>query len=166
MSKLNTHENYSAHLKWLTAHFEEALSAGLLLLLAVLAFANIIVRYLSNFSFAFTEELEVSGLVYLTFFGAAAAFRRGLHIGLSFLYERFPRNVRRLALLVSAALSVFVFLVIIYFSIQEIQAEVKLNVLSEALVIPQWIYTLALPVGSILVIIRVIERTWAIFKEE
>jgi TRAP-type C4-dicarboxylate transport system permease small subunit len=166
MFKPNTHENYSAHLKWLAAHFEEALCAGLLLLLAVLAFANIVVRYLSNFSFAFTEELEVSGLVYLTFFGAAAAFRRGLHIGLSFLYERFPRNARRLALLVSAALSVFVFLVLIYFSIQEIQVEVKLNVLSEALVIPQWIYTLALPVGSILVIIRVIERAWAIFKEE
>jgi TRAP-type C4-dicarboxylate transport system permease small subunit len=56
--------------------------------------------------------------------------------------------------------------VLIYFSILEMQDEVKLNVLSEALLIPQWIYTVALPVGSILVIIRVVERTWAIFKEE
>lgn len=153
-------------MKWLADHFEEALCAGLLLLLAVLAFINILVRYLSNFSFAFTEELEVSGLVYLTFFGAAAAFRRGFHIGLSFLYDRFPRNARRLALLISAALSVFVFVVLIYFSILQIHAEVKLQVLSEALVIPQWIYTAALPVGSVLVIIRVIERTLAIYKEE
>ena len=74
--------------------------------------------------------------------------------------------MRRLALLVSTALSVFVFVVLIYFSILEMQDEVKLNVLSEALLIPQWIYTVALPVGSILVIIRVVERTWAIFKEE
>jgi hypothetical protein len=84
MFKLNTHENYSAHLKWLAAHFEEALCAGLLLVLAVLAFANILVRYLSNFSFAFTEELEVSGLVYLTFFGAAAAFRGGFTLACPF----------------------------------------------------------------------------------
>jgi len=157
---------YATHLKWLADHFEEALCAGLLLLLALLAFINILVRYLSNFSFAFTEELEVSGLVYLTFFGAAAGFRRGLHIGLSFLYDRFPRNLRRIALLISAALSVFVFVVLIYFSIVQIGAEIKLQVLSEALVIPQWIYTVALPVGSVLVIIRVIERTWAVISEE
>jgi TRAP-type C4-dicarboxylate transport system permease small subunit len=162
----NATRNYADHLRWLAGHFEEALCAGLLLMLAIVAFVNIIVRYLSNYSFAFTEELEVSGLVYLTFFGAAAAFRRGLHIGLSFLYDRFPRRLRRFALLISAALSVFVFVVLIYFSILQINAEVKLHVLSEALVIPQWIYTAALPVGSVLIIIRVVERIRAILKAE
>ena len=148
---------------WLLAHFEEAACAGLLLLMALLAFVNILVRYLTNYSFAFSEELEVSLLVYLTLFGAAAAFRRGLHLGLSFFSGRFGPGGRRALLVLSVAVSLGVFAVLAYYSVLQIRDEIELRTLSEALEIPQWLYTLALPVGALLIAVRLLQHaveTW------
>ncbi len=146
--------------RWFCNHFEEAICAGLLLFMAGLAFANVLVRYLSNYSFAFSEELEVSLLVYLTLFGAAAAFRRGLHLGMSALQNRFPVPLRKAMVVFSSLLTIAVFAVLIYYGIFQIRDEMQLQTLSEALEIPQWIYTLALPFGSALIIVRVVQ--WAV----
>ena len=54
------------------------------------AFLNVITRYFIQYSFAFTEEVEVACLVWLTMLGAAAGFRRGIHLGFDLLKIRFP----------------------------------------------------------------------------
>ena len=150
-------------LRWLLAHFEEAACAGLLLLMALLAFVNILVRYLTDYSFAFSEELEVSALVYLTLFGAAAAFRRGLHLGLSFFLNRFGPRGRRAFLLLSVGLTLAVFAVLTYYALLQIRDEMELRTLSEALEVPQWLYTLAIPLGAVLIAVRLLQHaaeTW------
>nr|MBM1003342.1 TRAP transporter small permease subunit [Desulfofustis sp. PB-SRB1] len=59
---------------WLATHLEELLGACLLGAMAVLAMANVLTRYLIDLPIAFTEELEVNAMVWMTLFGAAAAF--------------------------------------------------------------------------------------------
>lgn len=144
--------------RWLLNHFEEAVCAGLLLIMATLAFVNVALRYLTNYSFAFTEELEVSFLVFLTLFGGAAAFRRGLHLGLEAIQNRFPPGLKRAMVVFSSGLTIATFLVLIYYSGLQIKDEMELQTLSEALEVPQWIYTLAIPIGSGLIIVRVVQR--------
>lgn len=153
-------------LSWLWNHFEEAVCALLLLVMALIAFANVAIRYLTNYSFAFTEEVEVSALVYLTLFGGAAAFRRGLHLGLHFVYVRLPRPARRVVLALSLALILFVFGTLAYYGIFQIRDEMDLETLSEALEVPQWIYTLAVPLGSVLIAVRAVERTVRLWAQE
>jgi TRAP-type C4-dicarboxylate transport system permease small subunit len=145
--------------KSLYAHFEEFLGAGLLAVMAVLAFLNVMTRYLIQYSFAFTEEIEVALLVWLTMLGAAAGFRRGMHLGFSFLAERFASPARKIFFAAGAMLSMILFTLLLWFSISQIQQELQLQITTEALGIPQWWYTLALPVGSALVIVRIIETT-------
>ena len=58
--------------------------------MAIFAFLNVITRYFIQYSFAFTEEVEVACLVWLTMLGAAAGFRRGIHLGFDLLKMRFP----------------------------------------------------------------------------
>ena len=151
--------------KQVVDHFEEAVCAVLMLVMAVLAFANVALRYLSDYSFAFTEELEVSFLVFLTLFGAAAAFRRGLHLGLVAIQNRFPPAMKRALLIFSTLLTIVTFAVLIYYSLVQIQDERELNTLSEALEVPQWIYTLAIPLGSVCIIARVVQRAVEAWKE-
>src|SRR5574341_1602519 len=81
--------------RWLDENFEEAVCAGMLLFMATLAFVNILARYLTTFSLAFSEEIEVSLLVYLTMLGTAAGFKRGVHLGLVFLVNWLPRAAQR-----------------------------------------------------------------------
>jgi TRAP-type C4-dicarboxylate transport system permease small subunit len=139
--------------------FEEILGAGLLAVMAVLAFLNVLTRYFTQYSFAFTEEIEVALLVWLTLLGAAAGFRRGMHLGFNFLAERFPASARKVFLALSALLSVIMFTLLLWFSVGQIHQELQLQITTEALGIPQWVYTLALPIGSALIIFRIVEKT-------
>lgn len=145
--------------RWFAEHGEEACCAAMLGAMSVLAFLNILARYLTNFSLAFTEEIEVSLLVWLTMLGAAAGFRHGVHIGLTFLVERLPRWAPRGLAVATAALGVGLYLALIWFSVWQIRDEALMGTTSEALGIPQWIYTLGLPVGGLLIIGRMLQAT-------
>ena len=64
------------------------LGAALLAAMAILARANVITRYLIELPLAFTEELEVNAMVWLTLLGAATAFRKRKHLRLLFFIQK------------------------------------------------------------------------------
>jgi C4-dicarboxylate transporter DctQ subunit len=151
--------------RWLDDNFEEAVCAGLLFFMASLAFLNILTRYFTNISLAFSEEIEVSLLVYVTMLGAAAGFKRGIHLGLVFLVNRLPRPAQRWLRVADAVLASGLFLALLYFSIRQIQDEIAVATTSEALAVPQWWYTMGLPLGSIVIVARIIQATRRVLRE-
>lgn len=136
---------------------EEAAGVILLAFMSILAFVNVITRYLVHYSFASTEEVEVACLVWLTMLGAAAGFRRGIHLGFNLLALRFPRLGKKVLFPLASVLTILTVCILIWFSLLQMRDEFGLKIATEALGIPQWWYTLALPVGGVLVIFRVIE---------
>jgi TRAP-type C4-dicarboxylate transport system permease small subunit len=151
--------------RWLNDNFEEAVCVGLLLFMASLAFLNILTRYFTNISLAFSEEIEVSLLVYVTMLGAAAGFKRGIHLGLVFLVNRLPRPAQRWLRVAGAVLASGLFLGLLYFSIRQIQDEIAVATTSEALAVPQWWYTMGLPLGSVFIVARIIQATRRVLRE-
>lgn len=141
----------------LAHHFEEVLAGSLLVVMAVLAFLNILARYLTRYSFAFTEEIEVAALVWITMLGAAIAFREALHLGFGILRDRLPRPVRRGLAALTGVTAVATMAMLAWAGWRQIQSQIALGTTSEALGIPEWIYTAALPVGALLVIVRVLQ---------
>lgn len=135
---------------------EELLAAAIVIAMALLAFANVVTRYLTNYSLAFTEELEVAALVWLTMLGAAIGVRRAAHLGFTVVRDRLPRRARRAAALLSVALTVGTCLVLIWGGITQIVAQRSLETISEALGIPEWTYTAAVPIGAALILLRVL----------
>ncbi len=142
---------------WGMNHFEEVLCAVFFAVMAVITFVNVITRYFLRYSFAFTEELVVSFFVWLTLLGAAIAFREGSHLGFTFLIESLPRNARRFFLWLSAALAAFLFICLIYFSIRQVGEEITLGITSSGIGLPQWWYTIGVPIWSVLVIGRILQ---------
>ena len=141
----------------LAHHFEEALAGGLLVVMAVLAFLNILARYLTRYSFAFTEEIEVAALVWITMLGAAIAFREALHLGFGILRDQLPRPIRQGLAALTGVTGVATMAMLAWAGWWQIQSQIALGTTSEALGIPEWIYTAALPVGALLVIARVLQ---------
>ncbi|MBI4588618.1 MAG: TRAP transporter small permease [Candidatus Rokubacteria bacterium] len=129
----------------------------LLGVMTLVAFVNVITRYLIRFSLAFTEELVVSLFVWLTLLGAAVAFREGSHLAFTLLVDRCPRTVRRASVWLSATLGVTLFALLVYFGLGQIRSERLLGTTSEALAIPQWWYTAGIPVFGLLVIVRLLQ---------
>jgi len=64
--------------------------------MTLVAFVNVVTRYVVRYSLAFTEEVVVSLFVWLTLLGTAIAFREGSHLAFEVLVDRLPAAGRRL----------------------------------------------------------------------
>jgi len=153
-------------LKWFLDNFEEVTGACLLFSMALLAFINVITRYFIKYSFAPTEELEVSSMVYLTMLGASAAFKKGLHLKLMFLETRVNNRIKKLLNILSLIVSFLLFSTIAFLSYFHLRDEIELQITTEALNIPEWIYVVAIPAGSILINIRIVQQLIKLFKRK
>lgn len=76
----------SESLRWLGRNAEEVICAAMMTFMTILGFANVLARYL-GYSMAYTEELLVMLLVWLTMLGTAAGFKRGAHLSMTFFRE-------------------------------------------------------------------------------
>lgn len=142
--------------RWFVSHFEEVLGALLLGVMACLAFANVITRYVFQYPLAFTEELEVNALVWLTMFGTSAAFRRRHHLRLLFFQEKFPEIVQKYLQVAMGLLGMGLFGCLGYLGYMQLLDERLLEITSESLNFPQWLYTVCIPVGCSMIMVRIL----------
>lgn len=143
---------------------ERALLAAVMAALCLITMANVVVRYFTSVSFAFTEEISVSLMVVMTLVGASTAFYRGKHIAITFLVDRMrPRRARGFALLALAA-SAAMFAVLAWYGGRMAWDDYRYEVTSPALGVPQWLYSVWLPLLSLLVIARLAGRVRALLR--
>ncbi len=131
-------------LAFLDAHFEEILGAILLAAMVTIAFLNVIVRYCTSFSFAWSEEMTVNFFVWVTMLGTACGFREGKHLAMNIFYNALPRKARLAAFIFSCILCLVFFGALFWTGCLE--------------VIPMWWYTIATPAFSLLIIFRMLQR--------
>ena len=128
------------------------MAALLLSVMALIAFLNILGRYLFHYSLAFTEEITINLFVWLTVLGTGLAFERGAQLGLASFFKLFPCPMKRTVILLSGCLSAILFVVIDVLLIQTIYYEITLfHAASPALGLPIWIYYAVVPLLSVAV---------------
>jgi TRAP-type C4-dicarboxylate transport system permease small subunit len=137
---------------------EEFFAAAAMALICCITFANVLVRYFTDVSFAFTEEFSIFLMVVLTFFGAAAAFARNSHIRMTFLTERLPPKLARALEYVVLALSALMFAVLAWYGTFLFWDDWQFDTTSPGIGIAQWIYTIWLPVLSAVIFLRILGR--------
>ncbi len=136
---------------------EEILAAVIVGIMAIIAFINVLSRYLLHLSIAATEELEVNFFVWVTVIGIALAFEKGSHLGMTILYDKFPKWMKKISIIVSTFLGIILFTIVDYFAIREIYMDMTIfHMRSEALNIPNWIYVIGIPIFSIFVFKKLI----------
>ena len=74
---------------------EDNLLAVLIVIMTILAFVNVIARYVFLASFPWVEELNRLGLVILSYMGAAVALKNHAHLGLTILTDRLPEKAQK-----------------------------------------------------------------------
>lgn len=151
--------------RFLAGHLEEVLGALLLAAMAFLALANVITRYIFHYPLAFTEELEVNALVWLTLFGTSLAFKRKHHLRMLFFQDKLPENTRKWLNMGLNMVAIALFATLGYLGWKQLLDERFLEITSESLGVPQWIYTCSIPLGCGLVIIRLLQVSIADLRE-
>jgi TRAP-type C4-dicarboxylate transport system permease small subunit len=141
-----------------SVRLEEAAAAAAMALICVITFANVVVRYLTDASFAFTEEFSVFLLVVLTLVGAAGAFVRNRNIRVDFFAARMSAPTQRWLEVAGLLLTVALFLLVAWYGARFVADDWKFGTTSPGIGIPQWIYSVWLPALSLLIAARALGR--------
>jgi TRAP-type transport system small permease protein len=80
---------------------------GLLAAMAVMVFANVALRFLTDYSILWVEEVSRYTMIWLTFIGAGPVLRYGAHIGIDTLQQGMPRFAPAIRAIVFALLAIF-----------------------------------------------------------
>lgn len=124
---------------------------GILAAMAVMVFANVVLRLTTDTSILWVEELSRFLMIWLTFLGAGLVLRYGGHIGIDNLQEAFPKHAKKIRALVFALmLAFFVFMLVMGLR----YAIFTWGQTTPAMEIPVGAVYLAMPVGFALLIVH------------
>lgn len=142
---------------------EETLAGIAIGILGLITFANVVVRYLTNFSFAFTEEFSVFLMLFMALVGGSSVMAKQGHLSIRYLVDKLGPNARRWSQLGAMALTALAFLLLAVFGARMAWDEYRFEVTSPGLGLPTWIYTVWLPLLSLAIFGRtvgVLIRMW------
>ena len=127
---------------------EDWLTVIVMALLALITFANVLVRYLTSQSFAWTEEFSIFLMIVLTLVAGSAAVARNRQIRIEYFADNGP-EWRQRALARFGSLMVFVlFALIAVLSTRVVYDDIKFGETSPGIGVPIWWYTIWMPVMS------------------
>jgi TRAP-type transport system small permease protein len=135
---------------------EENLAGIAIGLLGVITFANVVVRYLTNFSFAFTEEFSVFLMIFMALVGGSSVMAKQGHLNIMYLVDKLSPPVRRKTQIVAILLTAVTFLLLAVLGTRMAWDEYRFEVTSPGLGLPTWIYTVWLPLLSLAIFGRAV----------
>jgi TRAP-type C4-dicarboxylate transport system permease small subunit len=133
---------------------EDVFAAVCMAVLALITFATVVLRYLTDESIAWTEEISIAVMVVMTMAAAAAAVARERHIRIDYFLERgTPQRRRRLSLIATGAVIAF-FIAMTVLSGRVVWDEFRFGDTSPGIGVPTWWYTVWLPILSVAIVLR------------
>ena len=133
---------------------EDWIAALGMALLALITMANVVVRYLTDQSFAWTEEFSVFLLVLTTMAGASAAALRERHIRIEFFLDRGPLAQRRALATGGTALALVFFLAFAVLTGRMAWDDFRYGETTMGVGLPRWWYTAWVPALSLVIALR------------
>ena len=134
--------------------------------LCLITMANVVVRYLSDESIAWTEELSVFLLVLTTMAGTAAAALRDNHIRIEFFLASGSSFRQRLLAVFSELVTAVFFLVLAALTGRMAWDDFHYAEISMGLGVPRWWYTAWVPALSLVISLRVVQALIGKFKDQ
>ncbi len=137
---------------WLL-RFNRWLLILMLAAMSLMVFANVALRFLTDESILWVEEVSRYLMIWLTFLGAGLVLRYGGHIGIDTLQDSLPRHAAKVrAIVFVLLLGFFIFMV----WIGTRYAMLTWNQITPVMQIPVGIVYLAMPIGFALLIVHLL----------
>ncbi len=128
----------------------------------ILAFINVVLRYGFDMSLTWAGELTAYLFVWSAFFAMAYGFKKGTHISVTLLLEKFPPMVAKFFMILANLISVAYLIFISYFGYQLILMLIDFEEMSVDLDIPVWIPHLVVPIAFAMAAYRAAEKVYEI----
>jgi len=129
---------------------------ALVLISAVIPWA-VFTRYVLNSAASWPEPMAVLLTIVLTFIGAAACYRRGLHMNVGFFVDMLPAAPRRVVDFVVEALMAAMAIFMVHWGIKLVDATWD-NTIADFPFLSVGVTYLPIPIGGFILLLFVIER--------
>ena len=133
---------------------EEWLIAALLAAMTCVTFAQVIARYVFNYSFVWALELNGVLFAWLIFVGMSYGVRVGAHIGIDAVVKAIRPAAARAFGMIGAALCVVYALIVMVGGWQYVRKMYDVGIEMQDLPIAQWVPRIILPLGFALLALR------------
>jgi C4-dicarboxylate transporter DctQ subunit len=143
-------------LPWLE-RFEESLIAFLLAAMTIVTFAQVIARYIFNYSFSWALELVTYLFAWLIFLGIPYGVRVGSHIGVDALVRKLGGTTARLVGAVAAALCIVYSVILLLGSWAYVGKMYEIGIEAQDLPIAQWVPRTVLILSFALLALRFLQ---------
>lgn len=125
---------------------EDWLTVLIMAALALITFANVLVRYFSNSSFAWTEEFSIFLMILLAMVAGSAAVARDRHIRIEFFAGSGSAQRQRRLAQFGALMVALLFFLIAALSVRVVWDDFRYEETSPGIGVPQWWYSVWLPI--------------------
>ncbi|MBM4308303.1 MAG: TRAP transporter small permease [Deltaproteobacteria bacterium] len=136
--------------------FAEGCCLILLVAMTLVTFAQVFFRFVIVHSLPWSEEFSRYALVWASFLGASIALKRGLHIGVEAFVTKLSREKRRWIYLLTLMIIILFLLTVIVKGVEMAFFNMKQS--SPAMRIPMGFPYLAIPAGSLLMFIHLLNE--------
>ena len=128
---------------------EDWLTVIVMGLLALITFANVLVRYFTSQSFAWTEEFSVFLMIVLALVAGSASVARNRQIRIEYFADNGPAARQRALARFGAIMVFLLFALIAVLSTRMVYDDIRYGETSPGIGVPQWWYTIWLPIMSV-----------------
>jgi TRAP-type C4-dicarboxylate transport system permease small subunit len=135
---------------------EDWLTVLIMGLLALITFANVLVRYFTNSSFAWTEEFSVFLMILLSMVAGSAAVARDRHIRIEYFSESGSMARQKRLSQFGAVMVAVLFFLIAGLSLRMVWDDYRFEETSPGIGVPQWWYSVWLPIVSTAIALRAV----------
>ncbi len=144
-------------MKKILNNIEEVLCAVCLSVMTIIAFVNVVSRYIFSASLSFTDEITTYLFVLLSLLGSAIAAKRGAHLGLTILIDVVSPTVRKILKIIGFVFAVIFSGSIFYYGIFMVQSQIKRGQVTAGMQWPEWIFGSFVPIGAFFLTVRFIQ---------
>lgn len=138
----------------ISPRIEDWIGVIVMVLLVGITFANVVVRYFTDESFAWTEEFSVFLMIVLALVAGSAAVARDRNIRIEFFFERGSAARQKRLAIVSALAVAAMFLALDVLGVRIAWDEYTFGETSPGIGVPSWWYSVWLPVFSVAIALR------------
>ncbi len=125
---------------------------------------GVVFRYLLNSPLGWVEEVSLGLFIWAVFMGASSATKRRNHVSIDIVVDELPPKARKVADIVSLAITNILLLIILIYGYKKaMQSGAKITPL---LKVPYPFIDIAVPIGSLYMIVNTIRNSLDIFRKE
>lgn len=129
--------------------------------MTIVAFINVVSRYALHGSLSWSNEIVTALAVYMIMIGTSAATRLDLHPGFTLVRDSARGWIRAAVVIAIGALTLAFFLLLAWLGLEQVQSQLAGGRVTPSLSLPQWVLSLAIPVGALLGAVRIVQHTIA-----